>query len=75
MECISTRLSDGKLCFVAFYLGTGPCGTWHADDQGPLLVEAVKATPGATIAESRNLGVAIHWGDEVDCRYESLFGG
>jgi hypothetical protein len=72
MTRIGTRLIDGKLSFVASCLGPGPTGTLHADDEWPLLLDAVEATPGATIAESRRLGIAIHWGDEVDYQFECL---
>src|SRR5262249_6182421 len=70
--CISTRLINGKLWFVASYLGPGPSGTYRPSDPGPRLIEAVKATAGASMGEQLDLGFAIHWGDELDYKYECL---
>jgi hypothetical protein len=70
--CISTRLIDGKLWFVASYLGPGPSGTCRQNDPRSRLTEAVKTTPGASMGEQLDLGFAIHWGDEVDYKYERL---
>jgi hypothetical protein len=72
MGSISTRLVDGVLQFVASYLGPGPDGTYRPSDAGSQLAKAVEATPGATIGEHRDLGSAVHWGDEVDYEYECL---
>jgi hypothetical protein len=71
MGCISTRVIDGKLWFVATYLDTGP-GTYRSTDSGPRLAKAVEAIPGATMGECRDLGSTFHWGDEVDYKYECL---
>ena len=70
MGRISTALIDGKLRFVTSYLGPPPSGTYRSTDPGPRLIEAVKSTPGATMGEHVHLGFAIHWGDEVDDKYE-----
>lgn len=71
MGLISTRTIDGKLWFVATYLDSGP-GTYRSTDSGPRLTKAVEAMPGATMGECRDLGITVHWGDEVDYKYECL---
>jgi hypothetical protein len=72
MGRISTRLVNGKLWFVASFLGSGPDGTYRPTDAGPRLAKAVEATSGASISEFRDLGIAVHWGDEVDYQSECL---
>jgi hypothetical protein len=69
---VGTRLIDGKLWFVASYVGPGFDGTCRPTDAGRRLVEAVEATSGATMDEQRDLGIVTHWGDEVDYNCERL---
>ena len=70
MGCISTRVVDGKLWFVATYLDDNT--TYRSTDPGPRLAKAVAAIPGATMGQSRDLRIEVHWGDEADRKYECL---
>jgi hypothetical protein len=70
MGCISTRTIDGKLWFVATYFDCDQ--GYRSTDPGPRLAKAVAAIPGATIGQSRDLGITFHWGDEVDRKHECL---
>jgi hypothetical protein len=70
MSCISTRVVDGKLWFVATYLDADQA--WRSTDPGARLAKAVASIPGATMGQCRDLGITFHWGDEVDRKYECL---